>query len=43
LNIKKGEKRGDEYFFNGRAVSNKDVLINPDSLDYYEKILPLLS
>jgi acetoacetyl-CoA synthetase len=27
---------------NGRAVSNKDALINPNSLEFYEKILPEL-
>ena len=25
---------------NGRPVTNRDALINPESLDYYEKILP---
>jgi acetoacetyl-CoA synthetase len=24
---------------NGRAVTNKDALINPGSLEYYEKVL----
>jgi len=28
---------------NGRAVTNKDGLINPASLEYYEKIPPPLS
>jgi len=28
---------------NGRPVLNRDALINPESLDYYEKILPDLS
>ena len=27
---------------NGRAVSNKDALINPSSLDYYQEIVPRL-
>jgi acetoacetyl-CoA synthetase len=27
---------------NGRAVTNRDALINPESLDYFERILPLL-
>jgi acetoacetyl-CoA synthetase len=27
---------------NGRPVSNRDALINPESLDYYEQILPEL-
>jgi acetoacetyl-CoA synthetase len=27
---------------NGRAVTNKDALINPGSLDYYQEILPRL-
>ena len=28
--------------FNGRPVTNRDALINPDSLDYFEKLLPKL-
>ncbi len=28
---------------NGRAVTNRDALSNPDSLDYYEKLLPELN
>lgn len=27
---------------NGRPVTNRDALINPESLEYYERILPLL-
>ncbi len=27
---------------NGRPVTNRDALINPESLDYYEKLLPQL-
>ncbi|MGE5818099.1 MAG: acetoacetate--CoA ligase, partial [Deltaproteobacteria bacterium] len=27
---------------NGRTVTNRDALINPESLDYFEKILPQL-
>jgi len=27
---------------NGRLVTNRDALINPESLDFYEKILPKL-
>jgi acetoacetyl-CoA synthetase len=27
---------------NGRAVSNRDALVNPRSLEYYEQILPQL-
>jgi acetoacetyl-CoA synthetase len=27
---------------NGRPVVNRDALVNPESLDYYEKILPKL-
>jgi acetoacetyl-CoA synthetase len=27
---------------NGRPVTNRDALINPESLDYYERILPEL-
>ena len=25
---------------NGRPVTNRDALINPESLDYFERILP---
>ena len=39
LNMKKVESAVTNIL-NGRAVSNKDALINPDSLDYYEQILP---
>jgi len=28
---------------NGRPVTNRDALVNPDSLDYFEKILPMLA
>jgi acetoacetyl-CoA synthetase len=38
LNMKKVESAVTNII-NGRAVSNKDALINPGSLDYYEKIL----
>ena len=27
---------------NGRAVTNRDALVNPQSLDYFEKILPVI-
>ena len=27
---------------NGRPVTNRDVLVNPESLDYYQKLLPSL-
>jgi len=27
---------------NGRPVTNRDALTNPESLDFYEKILPKL-
>jgi len=27
---------------NGRTVTNRDALVNPQSLDYFEKILPLV-
>jgi acetoacetyl-CoA synthetase len=27
---------------NGRPVTNRDALVNPESLDFYEKILPEL-
>jgi acetoacetyl-CoA synthetase len=39
LNMKKVESAVTNII-NGRAVSNKDALINPGSLDYYEQILP---
>jgi acetoacetyl-CoA synthetase len=41
LNMKKVESAVTNIV-NGRAVSNRDALINPSSLDYYEKILPQL-
>jgi len=41
LNMKKVESAVTNII-NGRVVSNKDALINPESLDYYEKILPQL-
>ena len=41
LNMKKVESAVTNIL-NGRAVSNKDALINPQSLEYYEKILPEL-
>ena len=41
LNMKKVESAVNNLI-NGRTVSNKDALINPGSLDYYEKILPQL-
>jgi acetoacetyl-CoA synthetase len=41
LNMKKVESAVTNII-NGRAVSNKDALINPASLDYYERILPEL-
>jgi acetoacetyl-CoA synthetase len=25
---------------NGRPVTNRDALLNPESLDFYEKVLP---
>ena len=42
LNMKKVESAVTNII-NGREVSNKDALINPGSLEYYEKILPKLS
>ena len=42
LNMKKVESAVTNII-NGRAVSNKDALINPSSLDYYEQILPQLT
>lgn len=41
LNMKKVESAVTNIL-NGRAVSNKDALINPSSLDYYENILTQL-
>jgi acetoacetyl-CoA synthetase len=41
LNMKKVESAVTNII-NGRAVSNKDALINPGSLKYYEQILPQL-
>jgi len=42
LNMKKVESAVTNIL-NGRAVSNKDALINPGSLDFYEKVLTQLS
>ncbi len=41
LNMKKVESAVTNII-NGRAVTNKDALINPQSLEYYEKILAQL-
>ena len=41
LNMKKVESAVTNII-NGRAVSNKDALINPGSLDYYQQIVPQL-
>jgi acetoacetyl-CoA synthetase len=41
LNMKKVESAVTNII-NGRAVSNKDALINPGSLEYYEQLLPEL-
>jgi len=41
LNMKKVESAVTNII-NGRAVSNRDALINPSSLEYYEQILPQL-
>jgi acetoacetyl-CoA synthetase len=41
LNMKKVESAVTNII-NGRAVSNRDALINPESLKYYERILPQL-
>jgi acetoacetyl-CoA synthetase len=27
---------------NGRPVTNRDALVNPESLDYFEKLVPTL-
>lgn len=42
LNMKKVESAVTNII-NGRAVSNRDALINPGSLKYYEQILPMLA
>jgi acetoacetyl-CoA synthetase len=42
LNMKKVESAVTNIL-NGRVVTNKDALINPASLDYYEKVLAQLS
>lgn len=42
LNMKKVESAVTNII-NGRTVSNKDALINPGSLEYYEKIAPELN
>jgi acetoacetyl-CoA synthetase len=41
LNMKKVESAVTNII-NGRAVSNKDALINPGSLEFYEQVLPQL-
>jgi acetoacetyl-CoA synthetase len=41
LNMKKVESAV-TAIVNGRPVTNRDALINPESLDYFEKILPSL-
>ncbi|MCL6448660.1 MAG: acetoacetate--CoA ligase [Armatimonadetes bacterium] len=41
LNMKKVESAVTNIV-NGRPVTNRDALVNPESLDYYEKILPAL-
>ena len=41
LNMKKVESAVTNIV-NGRAVTNKDALINPGSLDYYQQIMPEL-
>jgi acetoacetyl-CoA synthetase len=41
LNMKKVESAVTNII-NGRAVSNREALINPGSLEYYERILPQL-
>jgi acetoacetyl-CoA synthetase len=41
LNMKKVESAVTNIV-NGRSVTNRDALINPESLDYYEQILPAL-
>lgn len=41
FNMKKVESAVSNII-NGRPVTNRDALVNPDSLDFYEKILPEL-
>ena len=41
FNMKKVESAVSNII-NGRPVTNKDALINPESLDFYEKIIPEL-
>jgi acetoacetyl-CoA synthetase len=41
LNMKKVESAVTNII-NGRAVSNKDALINPGSLEYYQQVMPQL-
>ncbi|MQL53485.1 acetoacetate--CoA ligase, partial [Desulfofundulus thermobenzoicus] len=41
LNMKKVESAVTNIV-NGRPVTNRDALANPECLDYYEKILPQL-
>ncbi len=41
LNMKKVESAVTNIL-NGKSVANRDALINPDSLDYYQNILPEL-
>ena len=41
LNMKKVEIAVTNII-HGRTVLNKDALMNPESLDYYERILPEL-
>jgi acetoacetyl-CoA synthetase len=41
LNMKKVESAVTNII-NGRTVTNKDALINPGSLDYYQQIMPQL-
>lgn len=42
LNMKKVESAVTNII-NGRAVMNRDALINPESLEYFEKILPKIT
>ncbi len=41
LNMKKVESAVTNIL-NGRPVSNKDALVNPSSLDYYEQVVAQL-
>jgi acetoacetyl-CoA synthetase len=41
FNMKKVES-AISNIINGRPITNRDALINPETLDFYEKLLPIL-